>query len=25
MMLPRAFKDRRHKPMEIAGLGEGIL
>ena len=25
MMLPRAFKDRRHKPMEIAGLSEGIL
>ena len=24
MMLPRAFKDRRHKPMEIAGLGEGF-
>ena len=25
MMLPRAFKDNRHKPMEIPGLSEGIL
>ena len=23
MMLPRAFKDNRHKPMEIPGLSEG--
>ena len=25
MMLPRAFKDNRHKPMEISGLSEGVL